>query len=205
MPNLSQNLELDRCPHCTTDTPSLVLEHGVGSADHKGDNRRYWGLYVCKRCGGVVVCSSRHPGGAVLEIYPNVMSVDEVIPEKPRAYLLQALECLHAPSGAIMLAASSVDAMLKEKGYVDGSLYSRIDEAAGKHLITQDMSTWAHQVRLEANEERHADDDAMMPSYQDAKLTVNFAQALAEFLFVLPSMVTKGLEETSPEEEGKDV
>lgn len=43
-----------------------------------------------------------------------------------------------------MLAASAVDAMLKEKGLRQGSLFSRIDEAAQQHLITEEMKRWAH-------------------------------------------------------------
>ena len=51
-----------------------------------------------------------------------------------------------------MLAASAVDSMLKEKGYKDGSLYKRIEQAAGDHLITAEMASWAHEVRLDAND-----------------------------------------------------
>ena len=64
-----------------------------------------------------------------------------------------------------MLSASSVDAMLKVKGYKDGSLYQRIKDAAAGHIITEDMATWAHQVRLDANDERHADESASIPNH----------------------------------------
>ena len=56
-----------------------------------------------------------------------------------------------------MLSASSIDAMLKSKGYKKGNLYKRIEKAAEDHLITSEMAKWAHQVRLGANDERHAD------------------------------------------------
>ena len=52
----------------------------------------------------------------------------------------QAHESLHVPDGPVMLAASAVDALLKAKGYKDGSLYSRINTAAQDHLMTQDMA-----------------------------------------------------------------
>ncbi|MGH8128750.1 MAG: DUF4145 domain-containing protein [Gammaproteobacteria bacterium] len=98
----------------------------------------------------------------------------------------------HAPAGAVMLAASSVDAMLKAKGYSEGSLYSRIDQAASDHLITSDMAAWAHDVRLEANDKRHADSAATLPTSADASRVIDFARALAEFLFVLPARVSLG-------------
>ena len=91
-----------------------------------------------------------------------------------------------------MLAASSVDAMFKALGYKDGSLYTRIDLAAKSHLITQEMSAWAHEIRLDANDQRHSDEEAPLPSENDAKRAIDFATALAQFLFVLPASVTRG-------------
>lgn len=103
-----------------------------------------------------------------------------------------------------MLAASSVDAMLKEKGYTEGNLYPRIEQAVKDHLITKEMSKWAHQVRLDANDQRHADESAELPTEVDAKKTIQFAQALAEFLFVLPAMVEQGLKEKSDKNESNN-
>ena len=95
-----------------------------------------------------------------------------------------------------MLAASAVDAMLKAKGYKDGSLYQRIKEAAVGHIITADMATWAHQVRLDANDQRHADESASFPTREEAQRSLDFALALAEILFVLPTRVTRGINES---------
>jgi len=130
-------------------------------------------------------------------IFPEPHSLDELIPERPRAYLQQAIESLHSPAGAVMLAASSVDSMLKLKGYKEGSLYSRIEKAAKDHLITTDMGKWAHNVRLDANDQRHADDNAPLPSVEDAKRCVDFAHSLAQFIFVLPARVQSGIAEAS--------
>ena len=88
--------------------------------------------------------------------------------------------------------------MLKLKNYKDGSLYARIEKAVEDHVITPDMSTWAHQVRLDANDQRHADARAALPTELDARRAVHFADALANFLFVLPNMVTRGLKESAP-------
>ena len=91
-----------------------------------------------------------------------------------------------------MLAASAVDAMLKAKGLSQGKLYARIKEAQSQNLITAEMAAWAHEVRLEANDQRHADEDADLPNETDARKCVEFVQALAQFLFVLPSRVARG-------------
>lgn len=93
-----------------------------------------------------------------------------------------------------MLAASAVDSMLKLRGYSEGSLYARIEKAIENHLLTQEMGQWAHAVRLDANDQRHADEAAALPTEADAKRVIDFAEALAEILFVLPSRVARGLQ-----------
>ena len=91
--------------------------------------------------------------------------------------------------------------MLKDKGFKEGKLYQRIQQAAQDHLITNEMSQWAHEVRLQANSERHADEGASLPSQEEADRIFKFAEALAQFLFVLPAMVKNGraTEQKTPE------
>ena len=125
-------------------------------------------------------------------MWPSPRTVHDSIPERARAFLEQAIASIHAPAGAVMLTASAVDSMLKEKGLKTGSLYKRIDQASAEHLITAEMAEWAHEVRLEANDQRHADDEAVLPNEADAQKAVDFALALAQFLFVLPSRVAQG-------------
>ena len=196
---LKQQLELDRCPHCNVDRPSLLQQFPT-FATHTFDNSsaRFWGVYPCQRCGGVILAGAIASNNDIDKIYPAPLLVHEALPLRARQFLEQAINSLSSPSGAIMLAASSVDSMLKDKGFREGNLYSRIEEAAKSYLITDAMSKWAHQVRLEANDQRHADDEAPLPNNVDAKRVVDFTIALGEFLYVLPSMVAKGLEDSKP-------
>jgi len=94
-----------------------------------------------------------------------------------------------------MLCASSVDAMLKAKGFKEGSLFARIEKASVQGLITKEMALWAHDVRLDANDERHADEAALLPSQKNAERCIEFTKALGLFLFVLPGMVQRGREQ----------
>lgn len=196
--NLDNQLTLQRCPHCNVDTPSLLETSAFQTLANNGKGRRHWKTYRCSRCGGVVTASSLANGGRVEKIYPEPKVVEESVPPKAKNYLEQAINSLSSPAGATMLAASSVDAMLKDKDYISGSLYERINKAVKDNLITEDMAKWAHQVRLDANEQRHADADANLPSADDAAKTVDFALALAEFLFVLPSKVAQGIVNSRP-------
>lgn len=197
MLKLGTQLLLDRCPHCGVDRPHLAQISRFNTNNHSNTNARQWAAYFCASCGGVTFgWQVASDGNAkVQEMYPSPREVDEALPERARQYLSQALSSLNAPAGAVMLTASAVDAMLKAKGYTEGSLYSRIDRAAADHVITVDMAKWAHEIRLDANDQRHADETAPLPSAEDARHAVEFAMALGQFMFVLPSRIRRGIQE----------
>jgi len=191
---LDSHLKLERCPHCSIDRPNLTaIGKDISTVEDNGANQLIWRIYSCSRCGGLVSAYG-FPDRVVRETFPKATMLDSVLPSKVKAFLQQAIDSTHAPSGAIMLCASSVDSMLKEKGYKEGNLYKRIESAVNKGLITEDMGKWAHQVRLEANDERHADDDAILPTVEQARQTIEFTKTLADLLFVLPSKVSRGIE-----------
>lgn len=190
---LTKNLTLNRCPHCAVASPMLNAVHNFETKDQTGIRSRIWQIYACRTCGGVVSAWAPAINASVSEWFPSMPEVDAEVPDRPRVYLQQAQESLHAPAGALMLCASSVDSMLKIKGYAEGSLHARIEKAVSDHLITPEMATWAHEVRLDANDQRHADEGASLPSQQDATRAIEFSMALAEFLFVLPGRVQRGI------------
>jgi Domain of unknown function (DUF4145) len=189
-------LSLERCPHCGVDTPNLEGVQRLETINSAGTFRRDWCIYRCNRCGSLVTAwgpVSQNPSVSPQGWFPGQeKELSDSIPDRARSYLKQARACPGAPDGAVMLAASSVDAMLKEKGYTDGSLYSRIEKAAVDHLITSEMAAWAHEVRLDANDQRHCDLAATHTTTEDAQRVIDFAMALAEFLFVLPARVQRG-------------
>ncbi len=197
MLRLTGQLELDRCPHCRVDKPALLGKANLKTKSHSGHISRFWTAYVCSRCGGVVIAAAKDENGDVTEIYPKASVIDVNIPEPAKSYLQQAIDSLHAPAGSVMLSASAVDAMLKEKGYKEGTLFTKINKAVEDHLITPEMAKWAHEIRLDANEPRHADEIKPLPSTDEAQKCVDFTQALGEFLFVLTSRVKRGLADAS--------
>ncbi len=166
MLKLLDYLKLDRCSHCGIAKPTLNKRWGCDTQSHSGDNRRIWATYQCSTCGGVILaCSPGNSRGNVSQFYPTATIINEDIPSRPKEFLSQAIESMNAPAGAVMLTASAVDAMLKEKEYKEGGLYSRIDQAAADHLITSEMAAWAHEIRLDANDQRHADDSIPLPHW----------------------------------------
>lgn len=193
MTTLGNMLDINKCPHCKVDKPNLTSIHQVATNNYSNNYERAWRFYLCARCGGIVTAAAKGYNGDLIEIYPSSTAIDASVPDLARKYLEQAANSLHAPAGAVMLSASAVDAMLKAKGYKEGSLYSRINKAVEDHLITEEMARWAHDVRLDANDQRHADETVILPEESDARKSVDFALALAEFLFVLPAHVKRGL------------
>ncbi|MBC7705731.1 MAG: DUF4145 domain-containing protein [Rhodoferax sp.] len=196
MPTLSGTFNLARCPQCSVAWPTLNLKWQSATNDSSGGRPRHWALYVCSTCGGVITAWGNGAEKEAQDHFPKGATVSDEIPERPRTFLAQAQESLHAPAGAVMLAASAVDSMLKNRGLTEGSLYSRIEQAATKNLITTDMTKWAHAVRLDANDQRHADEAATLPTNADAQRSIDFAIALAEILFVLPARVERGLKDS---------
>jgi hypothetical protein len=60
------------------------------------------------------------------------------------------------------------------------------------------MADWAHSVRLGSNRPRHADKDTPHLSPEEAQQSVEFAEALGSFLFVLTARIRRGIEASNP-------
>jgi len=185
-----------RCPHCGVANPTLTkLWMGLVSRATKGPTQ-VWGAFGCTSCGGVVLAKgadNQHiENPIIIKVIPGQKRAHGDIPEPARTFLQQAYESKHAPDAAAMVAGSAVDAMLKELGYVSGSLYERIDKAVAEQKLTKNMGDWAHEVRLGSNRPRHADKDRPHVSPEEAEQSVEFAEALGYFLFVLTEQIARG-------------
>ena len=190
-------LDLARCPQCAIASPRLSVVWASPRAMPRtdGGQERWWACYTCSSCGDVVGARAIFDGRNfhVEENFPNAKMAHEDIPEIARRFLQQAFETLHAPDAAAVMAGSAVDGMLKAKGYEKGSLYNRIDKAVGDNVLTQGMADWAHEVRLGSNRPRHADVNRPHMTADEARQSVEFAEALGNFLFVLTAKIDRGI------------
>ena len=189
-----------RCPHCGVANPDMVRiwrSHGFLSRGTPGPVHQ-WGVYKCSSCGGAVLAKCKDGDSAanppIAEVIPSAKSAHEDIPEPARKFLQQAYDTLHAPDAAAVMAGSAVDAMLKQLGYTEGNVYDRIKKAVEDHKLTEGMGQWAHEVRLGSNRPRHADANRPHVTSDEAKQSVEFAEALGFFLFVLTKRVERGTE-----------
>ena len=185
---------LTRCPQCGVAHPEMeVMWRSDCIIPREESGYGYnWATYKCTSCRLLVLAQSQLGNQGTTEIervYPEAESVEEDIPERARNYLEQAVGSIHAPDGAAMLAGSAVDAMLKDKGLIEGSVYKRIDQAVEQHILTKEMGAWAHDVRLGSNRPRHADTDDPHVTTDEARQAIEFAKTLGTVLFVLPNRI----------------
>lgn len=192
-PRLTEQLTaVANCPHCGVNAPVLARvwtsSHQVPRAD--GQPASVWGAYRCTTCGHVVTAKGT-PGDPVansiiVAYFPAVWAPDDALPESVANYLRQARNTLANPDASVVMSAAAIDAILKDNKLSDGSLYTRIEKAVQEGLLTKRMAEWAHRVRLDANNPRHADAKSPHMSQDDARRAFDFAEALGAFLYVLP-------------------
>lgn len=188
---------LASCPYCGVSSPIMQSVWQTQQLAARGDQgkKSEWGAHQCTSCAGVVVVmgvagKTRNVGSVpIARMFPAGRKASDKLPAIAATFLQQAFSTLHAPDAAAVMAGSAVDAMLKHLGLNDGSLYVRIDQAREKGLLTKGMADWAHSVRLGSNRPRHADVDNPHVSSEDAQRSVNFAEALGNFLFVLTAQI----------------
>lgn len=210
------------CPYCGQAKPTLALLGQprpvelslVGASGYY----QWWAMYRCTNCENVCLAGSKRTGsnafGAMQPIQtfsPTIEIISDHIPERPKHYLTDAQNSLNAPTGSIVSSASAIDAMLKIKGVgrysederTERSLSKRINIAVEQNILTKGMSEWAHRVRLDANAQRHSDEEHKLPTPEEARQTLRLAKAIAELLFVLPAEVaatTPQVDSSAPRE-----
>jgi|ERR1700733_764386 len=202
---LGASIDMDRCPHCFVANPAIDLQTNFAAEPSRSNlmvvrgSGYHWYVYKCRTCAGLISCAAVKMGSSYfgymngetpfMWIIPAPKSLDKNLPSRVAHYLGQAQESVASPSASIVMSASAIDAMLKEKGLKAGSLFTRINKAAETGIITKDMAHVAHDVRLGANDERHADEDTALTTDEDARRCLEFAEAIAEMIFILPTRV----------------
>jgi hypothetical protein len=214
--SMAETIEgLPYCPHWGTANPASVrlnvgsVPASAGRGGELFERVVLWAMYRCTTCHDVILVESEPTTElprarlAIRRMFPQPPQIAVDIPNPARRYLQDAQSSLHASSASILSSNSAIDAMLKTKGFPrydsngkEHSLNSRINEAAEGGVLTKGMAEWAHAIRVDANDQRHADDNLAALSNEalrrKAEGTLNLAKAIGEFLFVIPAMVEAG-------------
>ena len=88
MPNLTNLLEIDHCPHCGISNPRMDNRANFKTTEHTGANPRIWKTYACSSCGGAILACANAADAPIIEMYPKITLVDKAIPEPARSYLV---------------------------------------------------------------------------------------------------------------------
>ena len=89
--DLKANLELYTCPHCSVAKPLLSQQHQLDTRDHSGLMVRYWRIYKCSHCGGLVTAWSLQYDNQVMHHFPMAQEAQEDLPTRAKAYLQLAI------------------------------------------------------------------------------------------------------------------
>ncbi len=68
---LEQNLNIKRCPYCGVDKPLMAAQWGNQTTNHSGKNLRWWKVYQCQNCGGLLVATALADGSFITEYHPG--------------------------------------------------------------------------------------------------------------------------------------
>jgi hypothetical protein len=203
----TRTLPLAKCPHCKIANPNIAQLTEMKIVTDIYNQHQAWQLYYCASCASGIIAGGKYnierTAMHVNQIHPSPPDdLSEHIPKVAREYLTEARNGLHNSRSSIMASSTSIDAMLRDvlqdKGADGDTLYKRIKNAVKENILSEEMSNWAHQVRLNGNEQRHLEDKS--PALKDAQDCLDYAMMLAEILFVIPKRVQAGIDKTKTEE-----
>ena len=81
----------------------------------------------------------------------------------------------------------AVELAVNDLGAEGKDLYHKIENLAGRGLITDSLREWAHEVRNIGNDGAHEDGEI---TFKDAEQAIFFADMLFHYLYTLPGMIT---------------
>lgn len=198
------------CPHCGARKATFSLMNGGRQPNSHLTNA----LGTCPACFNpialIVFMSSgtvdqlvgdlttKSPGntGFVMAVYPSrkqSISPAHVPPAAAKSFV-EGGECLSDGryTSAVAMFRRSLEICLKNfsPDIEAWKLEKRIDKLADKGLITPDLKTWAHKIRLEGNEAVHEEDEPTREAATELQL---FTEMVMTYLYTLPAKVQANL------------
>lgn len=187
------------CPFCS--------ERGNFSpafdAEKKKPNGRktlHFTTLKCGDCAGYVMvlwsANSSHSNMHDYRLLPWPQKVDQSPREWPSdvgRFWLQAHRSVKDENwdAAAVMARSSLQAALREKGATGNNLKQEIDDFGNKGLLPAVMREWSHEVRELANDSAHPKPGQAPTSNRDAKDIIHFLDYFLEYLYTIPYQISE--------------
>ena len=191
------------CPHCGI--RGVAFKIVFDNQASKVSDRLWNSLAICGRCSQGILASFDAPPGASpmgllnagrgyelreTTISPTAPSTEapDRTPERAANYYRQGMENLpNNFDAAGSMFRSALEAGLREKfPDIEGTLFERIERAAGQGGLTADLAEWAHQIRLDGNDAVHGGEQF---SKEDAECLHTFTELVFLYMFTLPGML----------------
>ncbi len=168
------------CPACSYPITAVVYDRGTGQ-----DPAKFLGNL-----------SSENSYAVVLRVFPERQeskSPDSTPPSAAKSFV-DGVEILKDGryAAAVAMFRRAIDVGTKEFApEIDvWKLEKRIDKLAADGLITKDLQTWAHKIRLEGNNAIHELEE---PTKEQATELQLFTELMLTYLFTLPALIKKNL------------
>jgi hypothetical protein len=199
---------LHDCPHCGARGAAFTI---VFTQIRANDSTLFNMFGACPLCSAPIAATCLTGGndpksapGAInawpvakdIRVFPVKLasSSPEYVPAAAAKAFIEGAESLkdRRATAAIAMFRRTIDVATKQ--YSDaveaGNLAKRIDKLANAGLITKDLQTWAHKIRLEGNGALHEIDE---PSVEQATELEHFTEMMLVYMFTLPAKVKANL------------
>lgn len=199
------------CPHCGARKATFAVQKGRRHPDEALVNA----LGTCPGCfnpvaliiylpsGGDVdqltgdlSTRGRHENGSIESVFPQrktSISPEHAPPAAAKSFI-EGSDCLSDGryTSAVAMFRRALEISLKNfSPEIEAwKLEKRIDKLADKGLITADLKTWAHKIRLEGNEAVHEEDEPTREAATELQL---FTEMVMTYLYTLPAKVQANL------------
>lgn len=176
------------CPSCRKHT---------ALKDRAKYNLRYdsYRISECNSCTFFFLVKRSIHGGAIQEIYPNVLPkpINKKTPDFLKKDLEEAYLCfsVNAYRATSVMARRALQLCCIDKGAPDKNLRDQIDWLLNQQIITKDLKEWAHEVRLTGNDSAHPlrDITKNIPvSAGDAEDILTLLEEFIKVLYIAPAL-----------------
>jgi hypothetical protein len=144
-------------------------------------------LWICSNCNNAVYAIEDEI------IYPSTRTdASPDLPPEVRENFNEALSSLNAnnPKAAVLMTRSALQAATREQGATGASLAAEIDDLATNNKLPKSLQDWSHELRDGGNLAAHPEPDKRI-QIQDAEELVSLAEAIFQYLYVIPPDVRR--------------
>ncbi len=144
----------------------------------------------CNSCDFHFLVMRHRTSGNIIKIWPKTLpgKVNDLIPEPIKKDFEEALLCEVAGSyrGAAALARRTLQVICLDKGAPESmKLHKQIDWLFQNNIVTDEIKSWAHEVRYVGNDAAHP--NATEVSNEEARDILELLESMCDVLYVAPA------------------